>query len=101
MEMKYLALLPCLLLYGCDTLCGIQETKIVYKEHYVFSQPDESLRNCISRLQKPELKTNKDVARLISNLDERGEDCASKLTKTWESIDKIKENVEILNKDSK
>jgi hypothetical protein len=101
MEMKCLVLLPCLFLYGCDTLCSIQETKIVYKEHYVFSQPDESLRNCITRLQKPELKTNKDVAKLIANLDERGEDCSAKLVKTWESIDKTKENVETLNKDSK
>lgn len=62
-------------------------TEVVVREHYIVAQPDQSLRHCKERPAKPTITGNNDVAVLITDLDERGEDCSSKLDKTWQSID--------------
>lgn len=86
------------------TACGtdggrVPETKIVYREHYVVATPDDSLRHCKGRPAKPKLKDDTDTAVLIVDLDERGEDCSSKLDKTWQSIDSAKADAERKNQE--
>lgn len=71
---------------------------IVVNKYFVIS-PDEKLRKCKARPPKPDLKDQIGVALLISDLDERGEDCSSKLGKTWESIDEGKKQVDEKNKE--
>lgn len=60
---------------------------MVVREHFQVITPDQSLRTCKGRPAKPVLKDDRDTAQLISDLDARGQDCADKLTRTWESID--------------
>lgn len=87
------------------TACGttnpqVPETKIVTREHYSVPTPDASLRVCKPRPTKPVLKTDADEANLIVDLDERGEDCASKLASIWKSIDDAISYVDQRNKDA-
>lgn len=87
------------------TACGhnpdrVPETRIVTREHYIVATPDQSLRTCKGRPAKPTLKDDSDTAVLIVDLDERGEDCSSKLGKTWQSIDDALADVERRNKEA-
>jgi len=43
------------------------------------------------------LKDDSDTAVLIADLDERGEDCSSKLGKTWQAIDQAAARARQLN----
>lgn len=61
---------------------------VVPQDHYVSVSPDPSLRSCRSRVAGPRVDTDADESLLIVELDERGEDCAAKLSRTWSSIDK-------------
>lgn len=77
------------------TGCGGDEkpatlTEIVYKTEYVFAQPDESLRTCLSQPPKPVLKDSTSVATIIADLFAWGEDCHAKHGATWKSIDDAK-----------
>lgn len=67
------------------------------RENYIAATPDEGLRHCQSRPGRPTLEDDVDTANLIARLDERGEDCASKLGATWQAIDETKANAERLN----
>lgn len=83
-----MALLCSPLLTACGTPGNPDpDVAVVVREHYEVAKPDPSLRTCKSRPAKPVLKDDTDTAVLIVDLDERGEDCASKLAKTWQSID--------------
>lgn len=68
------------------------------RENYIVATPDESLRTCIPRPARPTVQSGPDVSVLITNLDERGEDCASKLARTWESIDEAVARAANLNR---
>lgn len=84
------------------TACGHREkedpdVRVVIRENYIVAKPDDSLRSCQARPARPQLKDDTDVAVLIADLDERGEDCSSKLSRTWQSIDEAKAEAERLN----
>lgn len=76
------------------TACGTPkigiEDRIAYRDHYVVVAPDPSLRACLPQPAKPDLTgpdAQKALAEALVALAERGDDCASKLGSTWESID--------------
>lgn len=64
----------------------------------VFAEPDPSLRECMARLKRREVSTDAEVARLIADSFEVGDDCRSKLGATWKSIDETRAKVESFNK---
>lgn len=59
----------------------------IIRDRLIAATPDPSLRTCIPRPGRPNLRDSADEAVLIARLDERGEDCAGKLAATWQSID--------------
>lgn len=61
-------------------------------------QPDPALRTCMAKIPKRAIKTNNDVAKVITEFKERGDDCASKLAATWRSIDDANARIETFNK---
>lgn len=78
------------LLTACGTPKTAIEDHLVYRDHFVSVTPDPSLRTCLPRPAKPALTgpdAQKQLATVLTQLDERGEDCASKLGATWQSID--------------
>lgn len=83
--------------------CGTTKTDpipvVVVRENYVVAKPDETLRNCQTRPSRPAVIDNVAVGQLIGRLDERGEDCADKLARTWQSIDEATAQAERLNQD--
>jgi hypothetical protein len=72
---------------ACGTVLPKPQVQTVIREHYNVPTPDASLRTCLARPPKPVLTDDTDEAVLITNLDERGQDCASKLDRVWQSID--------------
>jgi hypothetical protein len=63
---------------------------VAYRDHFAVVTPDPSLRACQSRTPKPDLSgsdAQRNLATAIVQLGARGEDCSSKLSATWESID--------------
>lgn len=83
------------------TACGhnVPDREVVtaIRENYIVATPDESLRHCKDRPARPNTQSGPDISGLIINLDERGEDCASKLSRTWESIDEATARAARLN----
>lgn len=84
------------------TACGDQHPKtvsdIVVKTKLVFVSPDPSLRECMARIERRPVKNDNDIAQLIADSFEVGDDCRSKLAATWKSIDDAKARVEAFNK---
>lgn len=64
----------------------------------VFAEPDPSLRECMARLKRRSVSTDAQVAQLIADSFEVGDDCRSKLAATWKSIDDTRARVEAFNK---
>lgn len=60
--------------------------------------PDPSLRECMARIERRPVNSDKDIAQLISDSFEVGDDCRSKLQATWKSIDDAKARVAAFNK---
>jgi hypothetical protein len=56
----------------------------------VVAQPDESLRTCKERPPRRPIKTDVDVALVIVDFGDYGDDCKSKHDATWKSIDEAK-----------
>lgn len=68
------------------------------RERMVFAEPDPSLRECMARLERRPVTTNAQIAQLIADSFEVGDDCRSKLHSTWKSIDETRSRVEAFNK---
>lgn len=68
------------------------------RERMVFAEPDPSLRECMARLERRSVTTNAQIAQLIADAFEVGDDCRSKLFSTWKSIDDTRARVEAFNK---
>lgn len=64
----------------------------------VFAEPDPSLRECMARLERRTVSTDAQIAQLIADSFEVGDDCRSKLAATWRSIDDTRARVEAFNK---
>lgn len=84
------------------TACGGNEpriqTKIVIREKMVFAEPDPALRSCMDRLERRPVNSDADIAKLIADSFEVGDDCRSKLNATWKSIDDTRARVEAFNR---
>lgn len=84
------------------TACGANEprirTKIVIREKMVFVEPDPTLRSCMARLERRPVNSDADIAKLIADSFEVGDDCRSKLNATWKSIDDTRARVEAFNR---
>jgi len=78
--------------------CVGQTPQIIVRDHYLVPTVDESLRHCRDRPGRPTLTDSADEAELIARLDDRGNDCASKLGATWSSIDDARHRAEVLNR---
>jgi len=65
----------------------------------VFAEPDPALRECLERLPKRQINNDEDIANLINDAFEVGDDCRSKLGATWKSIDETRATVEAFNRD--
>ena len=92
------ALLPPLSLTACGDKAPIHSVSdIVVREHYTAATPDESLRHCKPRPSKRPVKSDVDTANLVIDFAEYGDDCASKLNSTWQSIDQAKASADKLN----
>jgi len=63
----------------------------------VYAEPEASLRECMDRLPRRAIATDKDVAKLITDAFQVGDDCRSKLQATWDSIDNTRERVRLFN----
>lgn len=83
------------------TACGDQHPKtisdVVVKTKLVFVEPDPSLRECLARLERRPVHSDKDIAQLIADSFEVGDDCRSKLAATWKSIDDTRARVKAAN----
>jgi hypothetical protein len=83
------------------TACGDQHPRtvsdVVVKTKLVFAEPDPSLRECMARLERRPVKSDKDIAQLLSDSFEVGDDCRSKLAATWRSIDDTRARVKAAN----
>lgn len=77
--------------------CG-HRPEVIVREHYIFAEPDPSLRKCMDRPGRPVLNDSADEAELIERLDARGNDCADRLGATWTSIDDARARAEELNR---
>lgn len=82
------------------TACGHTPPEVIVREHYIFAEPDPSLRKCMDRPGRPVLNDSADEAELIERLDARGNDCADRLGATWTSIDDARARAEELNRGS-
>jgi hypothetical protein len=51
----------------------------------------------MARLERRPIKSDKDIAQLLSDSFEVGDDCRSKLAATWKSIDDTKARVKAAN----
>jgi hypothetical protein len=71
---------------------------LVYREHYTFATVDERLRTCKARPKKRAVTTDNAIAGVLTDAFEYGDDCKSKLTATWKSIDDAKARADALNK---
>lgn len=63
----------------------------------VFAEPDPALRDCMARLERRPVRNDREIAQLIADSFEVGDDCRSKLTATWQSIDDTRAKVEAFN----
>ena len=83
------------------TACGDQHPQspgeVVVKTKLVFAEPDPSLRECMARLERRPVKSDKDIAQLLADSFEVGDDCRSKLSATWKSIDDTRARVKAAN----
>lgn len=52
----------------------------------------------MARIPRRTIKDDKDIAKLIADSFEVGDDCRSKLASTWKSIDDTRARVEAFNK---
>lgn len=64
----------------------------------VFAEPDPSLRKCMDRLIRRPVRSENEVAQLIADSFEVGDDCRAKLAATWRSIDDTRARVEAFNR---
>lgn len=64
----------------------------------VFAEPDALLRTCMARLEKRQVTNDPQIAQLIADSFEVGDDCREKLKATWQSIDDTRTRVEAFNK---
>lgn len=64
----------------------------------IFAEPDPSLRECMARLERRAVTNDQQIAQLIADSFEVGDDCRSKLAATWRSIDDTRARVEAFNK---
>ena len=64
----------------------------------IFVDPDASLRSCLARPERRNVITSQQVAQLIAESFEAGDDCRSKLAALWKSIDNTRAMVEAFNK---
>lgn len=72
--------------------------KIVTRLQMVYAEPDPSLRQCMARLERRPVRNDNEIAALIADSFEVGDDCRSKLGATWKSIDDAKARVEAFNR---
>lgn len=83
------------------TACGDQHPKtisdVVVKTKLVFTEPDPALRDCMARIARRPVTSDKDIAQLIADSFEVGDDCRSKLAATWKSIDDTRARVRAAN----
>lgn len=91
--------LPVLVFLSACAKDGVAD--LLVEDHYLGVTVDESLRHCAGRPEKPTLVSQKGVAQVLIDLDARGEDCSSKLSKTWETIDDANKKAEELNRTAK
>lgn len=85
------------------TACGAgerpkPEIKIVTKQQMIFAEPDPALRQCMARLERRPVRNENEVAQLIADSFEVGDDCRAKLVATWKSIDDTRARVEAFNR---
>lgn len=64
----------------------------------VFAEPDPSLRECMARLVRRPVRNDNEIAQLIADSFEVGDDCRAKLAATWKSIDDTRARVEAFNR---
>jgi hypothetical protein len=63
----------------------------------VFAEPDPALRECMARLERRTVSTDVQIAQIIADSFEVGDDCRAKLAATWRSIDETRSRVEAFN----
>jgi hypothetical protein len=61
-------------------------------------EPDPALRDCLAKVKRRPIKNDNDVAQLLTEYKARGDDCASKLSATWRSIDDANARIAAFNK---
>lgn len=84
------------------TACGEPvrpEVRIVTKLQMVYAEPDPALRNCMARLERRPVRNDNEIAQLIADSFEVGDDCRAKLAATWKSIDDARLRVETFNRE--
>lgn len=96
--MRHLLIIPILSLAACGAQTPRPEVRIVVRDRMVFAEPDPSLRECMARLERRTVSTDAQIAQLIADSFEVGDDCRSKLAATWRSIDDTRARVEAFNK---
>jgi hypothetical protein len=69
----------------------------VVHQNYTVATPDPSLRTCKGRPQPRALDSDKAVSTLLADAFDYGDDCSSKLSSTWKSIDDAKARADTLN----
>lgn len=92
-----LALSSTILLMACGDQHPQTVSDVVVKTKLVFAEPDPSLRECMARLERRPVKSDKDIAQLLADSFEVGDDCRSKLAATWKSIDDTRARVKAAN----
>lgn len=73
------------------------EVRVVTRDRFIFVEPDPALRDCLARLPRRSVSTEAEVAQLIADSFEVGDDCRSKLSATWQSIDATRRVIDAMN----
>ena len=72
---------------------------MITRTQMVFAEPDPALRECMERLERRPVRNDREIAQLISDSFEVGDDCRAKLAATWQSIDDTRTRAEAFNEE--
>lgn len=79
-------------------LGGCPSQRVVTQSQIEVTDVPEYLKSCLARPVPPEgRRTQRDVARFIVRLDERGQDCAAKLKAVVEISQTVRQRVDTFN----
>lgn len=98
MKQLIIIIIPLFVLAACGAQTPRPEVRIIVRDRMVFAEPDPSLRECMARLERRTVSTDAQIAQLIADSFEVGDDCRAKLAATWRSIDDTRARVEAFNR---